>query len=62
MIKSRVYTDTDQALRWLEYRVKILPSQLEKARLKLRMLEDEARALHMYDLLEPNSSDIEPIQ
>ena len=37
--------------RYLQYRVKILPQQLERARHRVRQLEAEARRFGFYDLL-----------
>lgn len=51
MSNRRPKTETDRAEAYLAYRVKILPSQLERARRRLAMLEYEARTLGMHDLL-----------
>lgn len=36
----------------LDYRIRVLPGQLEAARRKVAALEDEARRYRMFDLLE----------
>lgn len=41
----------EQQARYLQYRVKKLPEQLERARHRVRQLEAEARRFGFYDLL-----------
>ena len=43
---------TDEELRYMKYRIRILPTQLELARRKVEGLEREARRLNMRHLLE----------
>lgn len=45
---------TNWSKRWLAYRVRILPKQLEAARRKVAALEREAARLGMLDLLDPS--------
>lgn len=41
----------DKEARYLAYRVKLLPEQLERARRRYEMLANEARRLGMEDLI-----------
>jgi hypothetical protein len=43
---------SNEAQRYMAYRVRMLPVQLEAARRKVQALENEARRLDMHDLLE----------
>ena len=40
--------------KYLEYRIRVLPSQLERARLRYEQLCAEARRYKLWDLLEEN--------
>lgn len=44
--------------RWIVYRLRFLPQQLEAARHKVRMLENEARRYGLTDLLTQKSESI----
>lgn len=44
----------EKELAHLSYRLKVLPDQLERARARVRQLENEARRYGMYDLLPGN--------
>jgi predicted RNase H-like nuclease (RuvC/YqgF family) len=44
--------ERDNDVRRLVYRIRQLPKQLERARHRVRQLEEEARQLGFYDLLE----------
>lgn len=41
----------EEQTRQMYYRIRLLPQQLERARLRVRNLEDEARRLGMEDIL-----------
>lgn len=52
MATRRVENSRDaERSRQLYYRIRLLPEQLERARLRVRNLEDEARRLGMEDIL-----------
>lgn len=51
-MRPRPQRSRDEQIRQLYYRIRMLPEQLERARLRVRNLEDEARRLGMEDLLE----------
>lgn len=53
MSLSRPTNATERAEAYLAYRVKVLPEQIERARRRLEMLENEARTLGMHDLILP---------
>ena len=50
--RCRTCHNERNAQRYLEYRIRNLPSQLERTRQKLARLEDEARRYGFNDLLE----------
>ena len=43
---------TDNELRYMKYRIRMLPAQLELARRKVQSLEREAKRLNLHHLLE----------
>lgn len=48
---------TDNELRYMKYRIRILPQQLDLARRKVQNLEREAERLGLSKLLEGKTSD-----
>lgn len=52
-MRKEAHRKTDNDLRWLAYRVKVLPVQLERAYARVRQLETEAASLGMGDILHP---------
>lgn len=55
MVASRRIEDMsreEKAARYMAYRIKMLPEQLERARLRVLHLEREAERLGLLDLLE----------
>jgi hypothetical protein len=46
---------TENQLRYMKYRIRILPQQLELARRKVQSLEREAQRLNLHHLLEEES-------
>lgn len=51
--------DTEQKdLKNLVYRIRQLPDQLNRARHRVRQLEEEARRLGFHDLLEKNNEEV----
>ncbi len=52
-MKKSIYADdrTQIEIKWLSYRLRILPEQLDNARRKVRALENEARRYGMEHLL-----------
>jgi hypothetical protein len=50
--------ERDNDVRRLVYRIHQLPKQLERARHRVRQLEEEARRLGFHDLLEKRDEEI----
>jgi hypothetical protein len=50
--------ERDNDVRRLVYRIRQLPQQLERARHRVRQLEEEARQLGFYDLLEKKDEEV----
>ena len=47
---------TDDELRYMKYRIRVLPEQLELARRKVQNLEREAQRLNLCHLLEKTNA------